>query len=147
MLENTASWFNWGYVPAGIDKKHPLLSPIYAPKDAFAAQKMFFVGAEYDYLCTEASNMAEKLAGRGETKEPVDVAKLEEKWDENGIKWKMYRGQQHGFTHTTASGEAEKLRKKATDDCFTEMGRWLQEDVWAKSKNPKGQANGNLVDI
>ena len=153
ILQRTGSWFSWAYIPHNADRRHPLLSPIYAPRSAFATQKMFFVGAEYDYLCQEAHAMASKLAGRGtdgdESGKVVDVSNFKDEWNENGIKWRMFRGQQHGFTHTTKFGEEEKERRKATEECYAEMGRWLKEDVWGVGKNSSSQpqANGELVDL
>lgn len=150
MLESTGSWFSWAYIPENTDRKHPVLSPIYAPLSAFATPKMFFVGAEYDYLCAEAHAMAKRLAGKP-VENVQDVSKFEDQWESNEIKWRMFRGQQHGFTHVKRSGEEEKGRKQATDDLYAAIGRWLKEDVWAKGKaggQENGrQANGKLVDI
>jgi acetyl esterase/lipase len=131
MLKNTGSWFNWAYIPPGTDRKHPLLSPIYAPRAAFAATKMLFVGAEYDYLCREAYALATQLAvDKTDVEVEEDVSLFPTEWDREGIRWWMARGQQHGFTHTRKSGVEEKERREATVEVYREMGRWLREDVW-----------------
>ena len=142
ILESSGAWFSWGYIPQGTDRKHPLLSPIYAPRAAFATQRMFFVGAEYDYLCAEAYAMAKMLGGR-----ELDESEMEDEWEQQGIKWKLYRGQQHGFTHTTRSGEDEKSRKKASEELYAEMGRWLMREVWGKAQNGSKVGTGDLVEL
>ena len=145
VLERTGKWFQWAYIPEGMDRRHPLLSPVYAPRSAFGVKMMFFVGAEYDYLCTEAHAMASKLAGR-KWSDGVDISEIDDDWDEKGVKWRMWRGQQHGFTHTRKSGDVERSRKKATEELYAEMGRFLREDVWS-GKDGLKEANGRLVDI
>ena len=92
--------------------------------------------------------MAAKLAGRSTTAVDesgggaVDLSKFEDEWEENGIKWMMLRGQQHGFTHTMKSGEEERERRQAAENCYAEMGRWLKEDVWGRTK----KGHESLVD-
>lgn len=146
MLEGMGKLVSWAYIPQGTDRKHPLLSPIFAPKQAFAAQKMFLVGAEYDYLCQEVYFMAKMLAGTFKEDEVgVDPSKFDAAWEEDGIKWRMCSGVQHGFTHQTKSGEQEKARKEVCEKLYAEMGKWLKEDVWG-SKDANCKVNGGLVD-
>jgi acetyl esterase/lipase len=140
MLESAGNLFSWAYIPQRTDKKHPLLSPIYAPRSAFAAKKMFFVGAEYDYLCQEANVMARMLAGTFEEGRDTDVSGFEDSWEKDGVRWRMCRGVQHGFTHSGKKGEQEKNRKVVMEELYKEMARWLKDEVWG------GKANGSLMD-
>jgi len=57
--------FDWAYVPAGTDRRDPLLSPLYgADVDAYTGLDVFMVACELDRLANEAWRMASRLAGR-----------------------------------------------------------------------------------
>ncbi|KAI9764706.1 MAG: hypothetical protein M1840_008098 [Geoglossum simile] len=61
ILASSARFLDWAYVPAGTDRRDPLLSPRWAhPKDL--PSYAYLVGAEYDMLCYEARQMAESLS-------------------------------------------------------------------------------------
>ena len=123
ILEKSSTWFNWAYLPPGTDRTNPLLSPIYASRQDFP-NKIFFIGAEYDYLCHEAEIMAKKLAGYDKD------ARTGPKWEKNGIMWKMYWDMQHGFTHAPQSGEYEEERKQVTEECYRDIAQWIHKDVF-----------------
>ena len=145
MLRESGTWFNWGYLPLGCDTRNPLLSPVYAARDQLP-RRMFFVGAEFDCLCREAETMAKRLVGLGEEQDAGDAAAAggggggedgldgERKdwtgWEREGVRWRMYRDVQHGFTHVQLSGKEEVRRKRLTSGLWDEMARWLDEQVF-----------------
>lgn len=121
MLKAMAPVFNWAYVPETQDRADPLLSPIYAGRERLP-QRIFFIGAEYDYLCHEAAVMARKLAGLDETG-TIDATD----WEKNGIKWRMVPNVTHGWTHMPKRGEEEVRRKKDLEVLYMEIAEWLKQ--------------------
>lgn len=120
-LEKIAPLFSWAYISSGEDRSNPLMSPIYAMRQNLP-QNIFFIGAEYDYLCHEAGEMAKKLSGLdGE----------ETSWTKNGIKWRRVADVGHGFTHFKRKGQEEVERKAAAEETFAEIGEWLQTEAFA----------------
>lgn len=130
MLEGISSLFNWAYIPQGTDRTDSLLSPIYTSRQDLP-ERIFLIGAEYDYLCHEAEIMAKKLAGYKEDE------RTGTKWERNGIRWKMYWDMQHGFTHAPQKGELEEERKAVMEECWQDIGEWCTNVV----------EDGNLVDV
>lgn len=122
-LDKIAPLFNWAYIPKGEDRANPLISPIFATRKALP-QKIFFIGAEYDYLCNEAGEMAKKLAR-------IDDKDASESWNKNGIKWRKVSNMRHGFTHVKLKGQAEIERQDATTKTHAEIGEWLQTEAFA----------------
>ena len=120
-LVNMAPLFNWAYIPEGENRANPLVSPIFATRKELP-QKIFFIGAEYDYLCHEAKEMAKRLA---------DVEDETDAWNRNGIKWRKVLNIDHGFTHVKLKGQAEIERQEATTKTYAEIGEWLQEEAFA----------------
>ncbi|KIW99986.1 uncharacterized protein Z518_10914 [Rhinocladiella mackenziei CBS 650.93] len=120
MLKNLAPVLDWAYIPADQDLSDPLLSPICANREQLP-QRIFFIGAECDFLCHEAEIMAKKLAGV-EEKEDTGPG-----WEENGIKWKMVPDVTHGWTHVEQSGDAEVERQKGLDALYKEIAAWLKQ--------------------
>ncbi|EXJ94364.1 hypothetical protein A1O1_02758 [Capronia coronata CBS 617.96] len=120
MLQDTAPLFNWAYLPEGQDRTDPLLSPICAGRDRLP-QRIFFIGAEYDYLCFQAEIMARKLAGLDET------ADTGPDWEKNGIKWRMVPNVTHGWTHMPKQGEEEVQRKEGLEVLYKEIADWLKQ--------------------
>jgi len=122
MLESTSALFNWGYISAQQDRTDPLVSPAFASREMLP-QKIYFVGAEDDYLCHEANVMAKKLAG---------FEKLEasnEAWSRKDIRWETVPDQQHGFTHVEKKGEEEVQRKRVCSELYARIAQWLQKEV------------------
>lgn len=119
-LEKMAPIFNWAYVSNGEDRLNPLMSPIFATREDLP-QKIFFIGAEYDYLCHEAGEMAKKLAG---------VEKDTDSWSKGGIKWRKVTGVRHGFIHVRLKGQAEVERAEAVATTYAEIGKWLQTEAF-----------------
>jgi len=124
VLKNISSMFNWAYIPIGQDLSDPLLSPICARGREDLPQRIFFVGAEYDYLSHEAEIMARSLAfGRFEV--PRDkVGDLGDEWEKEGIKWRNVGGVVHGWTHHPATGEKEVLKQSELNRLYREVADW-----------------------
>jgi acetyl esterase/lipase len=120
-LEKIAPLFNWAYISTGADRANPLMSPIYATRKDLP-QNIFFIGAEYDYLCHEAGEMAKKLAG---------VNREDASWSKNGVKWRKVANTRHRFTHFKLKGQAEVERQLAAETTLVEIGEWLQTEAFA----------------
>ncbi|KAF6822342.1 alpha beta hydrolase fold protein [Colletotrichum plurivorum] len=71
-LLGMAPVFDWSYKVPGDDVRNPLLSPVYAPKDAFP-KNVFILGCELDCLAHEGQRLIHKLAGKAEA--PAIVGK------------------------------------------------------------------------
>jgi len=119
MLKDMGPAVNWAYVPEGQDRCDPLLSPIYASREQLP-QRVFFITAEYDYLCYEAGIMAKKLAGLDEDEATGPV------WEKNGVKWRMIPDVTHGWNHMPLMGEAEVQKMKDLDVLYQEIADWLK---------------------
>ncbi|KIV87223.1 hypothetical protein PV11_02783 [Exophiala sideris] len=119
VLKDTGPLFTWAYIKEGEDLYDPLLSPIYAGRDKLP-QRIWFICAEYDYLCHEGEVMAKKLAGIEDDNETGP------EWEKNGIRFRMVPDVQHGWTHMPKSGEAEVHRKKEIELLYKECAEWLK---------------------
>ncbi|KAH8721641.1 Alpha/Beta hydrolase protein [Ilyonectria robusta] len=62
-LRNMAPIFNWAYLPFQQDLCDPLLSPVFAARDALP-RRVFVIGCEMDMLAHEAWRLVSKLAER-----------------------------------------------------------------------------------
>jgi len=120
LLKDLGPLFNWAYIPPDTDLSNTLLSPICADRMQLP-QRIFFIGAEYDYLCHEAEVMAKKFAG-------LEASDTGPEWEQNGIKWRMVPDVTHGWTHLSLKNpEAEKKRKKDLEGLYKEMADWLRQ--------------------
>lgn len=120
LLKDLGPLFNWAYIPPDTDLSNTLLSPICADRMQLP-QRIFFIGAEYDYLCHEAEVMAKKFAG-------LEASDTGPEWEQNGIKWQMVPDVTHGWTHLSLKNpEAEKKRKKDLEGLYKEMADWLRQ--------------------
>ncbi|KAJ9654519.1 hypothetical protein H2198_006462 [Neophaeococcomyces mojaviensis] len=131
-LRNSMHLFDWAYIPYGQDRTDPRLSPIYADAAVFP-KKIYFLTAQYDYLCEEAFNMAKKLAGDNSLTEDAD-------WDVNGVRWERLPDEVHAFIETAWKTEffpeAEgELWKKEIEAVLGRVGAWLDE-VFAHNHEP-----------
>ncbi|KAI1624456.1 Alpha/Beta hydrolase protein [Exophiala viscosa] len=119
VLKDNGALFTWAYIKEGEDRYDPLLSPIYAGRDKLP-QRIWFICAEYDYLCHEGEIMAKKLAGIEDENETGP------EWEKNGIRFRTVPNVQHGWTHMAKSGEAEVQRKKEVEELYKECADWLK---------------------
>jgi acetyl esterase/lipase len=127
MLKNMGVLFNYGYIAEGTRLSDPLLSPICVGRDAIP-QRVYFVGAEYDYLCHEAEVMAKKLAF-GDVNAPEDkkLGDLGDEWEKNGVKWRTVKDVVHGWTHNPATGEKAVLKQNELKRLYREVSDWCHE--------------------
>lgn len=123
MLASLGPMFNWAYIPLGHDRRDPILSPHFAPRDKLPGKLAFF-GCEYDLLCTEARKMAEKLAGG-----PQQSA---DEWEKDGIKWELIKEVEHGF-NSTPRGTKEQMafKRKKQEEMQRSAAEWLWREVYA----------------
>lgn len=142
--------FDWSYVPSGTNLCHPLLSPFYA-KRADLPGRIFFIGAELDFLADEAHQMALKLAGREDDvtyddppgrpeafgKEgKLDLEDPRFAWEQGGVRWLLVPDVVHAFDfHVGAEvlGDEGSVRdaERKTEAYIRLVGEWLSEKVWA----------------
>lgn len=122
---------DWGYVPAGHDRKDPLLSPRYAARRDQLPRHVCLVGAQHDMLCREAREMAHWLARR-----PVPAPGApgwEDSWEDGGgrYKWVLAKGARHAFAEDFGrerSARADRRRRFA-EGIFEDVHRWLRDTV------------------
>ncbi|KAI9861716.1 MAG: hypothetical protein M1813_005065 [Trichoglossum hirsutum] len=139
ILASSAKFLDWAYVPAGTDRRDPLLSPRRAyPKSL--PPYAYLVGAEYDMLCYEAEQTAESLSEYSAMDcERTSIPTLleEDGWQQGGVRWECARGRQHAFTHITKHGRKERDRVKFCQEMYSRVGCWLNEEVWARPSIPR----------
>ena len=117
--------FEYAYIPSGVNRKDPLLSPIYANRSKLPPS-IFFIGAEYDILCHEDEVAARMYAEAEGAEVPPESAGLDH-WTAGGIRWRKVLGAQHGFDLIRKSGEWEEKRQKAKSESYKEAALWLRE--------------------
>ncbi|KAF8215237.1 Alpha/Beta hydrolase protein [Mycena galopus ATCC 62051] len=145
-LLGMAPLFHWAYLPVGQEYRDPLLSPLYAAREALP-DHIFVIGCELDLLAHEAWRFASKLAGRVEPgmDEPVGRAEVAGKGElildderfyfearTNGgtYRWLLVPDAIHGFDEPRISEfakepeMAEELEIKR-DKAITMIGEWL----------------------
>lgn len=123
LLKNTGALFNWGYVPRDANRKDKRLSVVYATREDLP-HKIYFVGAEYDYLCHEANVMARKLAGIYDQPDPGA------EWSKAGIKWEEVPDVRHGFTHVELKGKEEVQRLEVCHALYKRIDAWIKNEVF-----------------
>jgi acetyl esterase/lipase len=135
-LASSARFLDWAYVPYGADRNDPLLSPGLAKKEDLP-KFVYLVGAEYDCLCHEGNQLAERLVDPEADRTSIPDVSLEDGWKQGGIRWECVRGRFHAFTHVAEwSREKENARLKAVDQLYSRVGEWLKEEVWAHQPLP-----------
>jgi acetyl esterase/lipase len=130
ILESSANFLDWAYVPYGVNRRDPLLSPRWARREDLP-QYVYLIGAEYDMLCHEANQMAKSLADPELERTSIPALLAEDGWKQGGIRWECARGRLHAFTHVAMRGRKEIDRVKAVQEMYYRVGVWLKEEVWA----------------
>lgn len=121
-LTKSSYWFDWGYVPAGQNRREPLLSPTFAKKEDLP-KWIYMIAPEWDLLRLEAQDKIHDLA---DTK--VQGVEERAKDFQNGTyKWTLVKGATHGFTHhfQATAARAIKRRQKA-EVVYEEAWKWLE---------------------
>ena len=127
MLLHVTDATRWGYVPVGTDRRNPLLSPLYANREDLPA-KVCLIGCEYDILCKEAEDLAERLAGEEEGQKTEMAGGTI--WEQGGVRWEKVMGWEHGFDHLPKKGDREVQRLKTIEDVFGRAADWLFREVY-----------------
>jgi acetyl esterase/lipase len=130
LLESSANFLDWAYVPYGVDRRDPLLSPKWAKREDLP-QYVYLVGAEYDMLCYEANQMAESLAEPEFERKHIQGLPAKDGWEQGGIRWECARGKQHAFAEVQMQGQKEIERLKTVNEMYSRVGEWLNKKVWA----------------
>ena len=120
-LAGPSSWLDWGYVPAGENRRDPLLSPCFAKKEDLPPW-IYMVGAKWDMLRLEAQQMIHQLAG-------IDSKNQEEDFESGNYKWTLANGCSHGFTHDFRDTAEAKQGAATADRIYEEAHQWLKKSV------------------
>jgi acetyl esterase/lipase len=134
ILKALSPAFNWSYLPLDHDLHDPLLAPLYADRAALP-QKLFIIGCEYDMLCAEAREMAERLAKVEDstaTKEPLGQGRTG--WKCGNVTWEELKGMEHGFNQRrlyVRNEEVRKLWESKTEEMHTHVAEWLFREVYS----------------
>jgi acetyl esterase/lipase len=129
MLAKSGYWMNWAYIPHGTDLANPLLSVTFARKEDLPPKLCFF-GCEFDMLCQEAEDMAEKLA-ESEKGEKIPLEKGSG-WEKGNVRWEMIMGQEHGFDHRpiVSNTVKETVERKVAMEMHDTAASWLFQKVY-----------------
>lgn len=117
--------YDWAYIPVGQNLRDPLLSPIYASREAIP-QPLFLITAEADCLCYEGHRMACKLGGVDEGSETYS----KDQWEKDGVRYCCVKDMPHCFTHffeRIKDPEWERRRQQANKEVWQEIGEWLEK--------------------
>jgi len=123
-------WFKWSFLPAGVDLRDPLLSPIFAKRENLPP-KACVIGCELDSLCAQDEDMAEFLA-EGEEAERKALT-VGTGWEKGAVRWEKVLGWGHGWDHDEAKckGEREAERMKSVREVHGRVAEWLLREVYA----------------
>lgn len=133
LLIPMAPAFNWAYIPEGQDLHDPLLAPLYAKREDLP-EKLFIMGCEYDLLCTEAREMAEKMAGAEGAQEKKELGEGRVGWQSGNVTWEELKGVEHGFNARKMRESDPKIKKlwnEKTDEMHANVAKWLFKEVYA----------------
>lgn len=122
--------FNWAYIRRSDDLENPLLSPLFAERTKLPA-KLFILGCEYDILCPEAREAAEKWAGSVERR---PIGKDRTGWQAGDVTWEELKGLEHGYNQRWESERDLKVKeewKKRTTEIHAQVAEWLFREVYA----------------
>jgi len=134
VLLSLTDMFTWAYVPEGQDLHDPLLSPLYAKRENLPP-KLYILGCEYDMLCAEAREMAEKMANSEEAKQKEELGNGRDGWQCGSITWEEIKGVQHGFNQIKnfeRNPEVKKILTEKTDQMFENIAKWLFKEVYGE---------------
>jgi acetyl esterase/lipase len=128
-LAAVAPMLNNMYIPTGTDQRDPLLSIVYAKREALP-KWVYAISAEYDMLGDEAGRMMASLAGLKGLSESEKEA-----FEKDGgrLRWRMVKGVKHSFTHWwLKKGPIANAAKPIAEKWFIDAGKWLTEQAFAE---------------
>lgn len=129
-LLKSGNWFEWGYIPQGLNRMDPLLSPIFAKREDLPPN-ICMIGCEYDLLREEAEDMANMIAEK-EVGEKTSL-KVGEGWEKGNVRWEKILGEEHGFNQKMKFFDqaAEKARIQRSHEMYDDVAKWLFRKVYA----------------
>ncbi|KAH8590655.1 Alpha/Beta hydrolase protein [Bisporella sp. PMI_857] len=128
-LASVGPAMSWGYIPSTQNRRDPLLSPIYASKDALP-RWIFMVAPQYDILTRESRIMMQKLAGIKELTKEQEI-----EFEVNGYRWSLIMGATHSFTHSfRESKEIQAANAERCERIYSEIYEWLKNGPLAEQK-------------
>ncbi|KAF2681601.1 alpha/beta-hydrolase [Lentithecium fluviatile CBS 122367] len=120
--------FNNGYLEHDVDRKDPLLSPIFAKREDLP-EHISILGCEYDMLCKEAESMAENLATL-EAGEKTPLLDGKVGWTKGSVRWELIEGEKHGFNQSPVRGEKGRLMREKATRMHGGIAEWLKKEVY-----------------
>ncbi|KAM7215994.1 Alpha/Beta hydrolase fold [Rhypophila decipiens] len=121
-LAEASYWFDWAYVPAQTNRRHPLLSPYHTDKSNLPPW-IYMIAAEWDMLRLEAQIMVHELAG---TNLHLRDAEHPEDFEAGTYKWTLAKKCRHGFTHHFGlKAEVKKKREEKCKPIYDEAVEWI----------------------
>jgi acetyl esterase/lipase len=133
VLIKASGALHWFYLRGNQDFKNPILSPIYAERKNLP-QKLFLLGCEYDVLCAEARDAAEKYAEQeaaGSKKVTLDQGRTG--WTCGNVTWEELKGLEHGYNQRWEF-EGKELGaqwKRRTEEILAKVAEWLYREVYS----------------
>jgi acetyl esterase/lipase len=121
--------FDVGWIPAGTDRRDPLLSVQFADRRDLP-EKICIIGCEFDILCAEAEEMAEDLA-KSEQGEVRLLTDGKFGWTKGGIRWEMIEGVGHSFNQSPGSGPEYEMWRSKTIEMHQGVVNWLEQEVYS----------------
>ena len=131
MLVDMIPMLNLGYIDYNQDRRDPLLSPHFAERAALP-EKLYILGCEYDLLCSEAEETAEKNAELETGQKVADIEGVG--WTKGRVRWRKILGVEHGFNNVVNSMKEAPERKRLLEkraDMHADVARWLKAEVYA----------------
>jgi acetyl esterase/lipase len=136
MLRSIGRAFNWAYIPRMQDLRDPKLSPYYASRDVLP-EKLYLLGCEFDILCPEARDMAEKMAKSENGEDALTKHELGDGrtgWQCGNVTWEELKGLEHGFNQRIGQ-ERNKTRRAEwqmrTLQMHDRVAEWLFREVYS----------------
>ena len=138
ILDKMVAGFGWAYMPLGTDLKDPRLGPLWAERSQIS-EKVYILGCEWDLLCKEAEELAEKLAKAEEEKSGSGKGKVEEEgegwkgWSVGGVRWENLLQMEHGYNMRWKMEKDQTISdlwKRRTEEVHGRVAEWLWREVY-----------------
>jgi acetyl esterase/lipase len=134
MLVHMLPLFTWAYILEGQDIRDPLLAPLYAKRENLPS-KLFILGCEYDILCNEARDFAEKMAKAEGDTQKKELGNGRVGWESGNITWEELKGLEHGFNQLRnhqSKPEVKKVWTERTEEMHANVAKWLFKEIYGE---------------
>jgi hypothetical protein len=94
---------------------------------------LFIVGCEYDILCNEARDFAEKMAKAEGDTQRKELGNGRVGWESGNVTWEELKGLGHGFNQLRnhqAEPEVKKLWTERTEEMHANVAKWLFKEIY-----------------